>query len=74
MSELTQIRTLTMEDGMGLLADQTGFRLGIEVAFEAYRGSMHNRTPDVASGPDRSLVTPLRSHRNLGFRLVREDT
>lgn len=50
-----------------------GFRLVFEVAFEAYRGSMHNRTPDVACGPDRCLVSPLRSHRNLGFRLIREE-
>lgn len=51
----------------------TGFRLVYEIAFSAYRGSMHNRTPDVACGPDRCLVSPLRSHRNLGFRLTREE-
>ena len=66
-------RGWSMEDGMGLLTDQTGFRLVFEVAFEAYRGSMHNRTPDVACGPDRCLVSPLRSHRTLGFRLIREE-
>jgi hypothetical protein len=55
----------------GLLNDVTGFRLALEPAFEAYRGTMHNREPDVASGPDRCLVSPLRSHRNLSFRLTR---
>ena len=53
----------------GLLNDVTGFRLVCEPAFEAYRGSMHNWVPDVASVPDRCLVSPLRWHRNLGFRL-----
>jgi len=56
----------------GLLNDVTGFRLVLDPAFEAYRGTMHNREPDVASGPDRCLVSPLRSHGKLGIRLTRE--
>jgi len=51
----------------------TGFRLVFETAFSAYSGTMHDRTPEAASGPDRCLESPLRSHRNLGFRLTREE-
>lgn len=66
-------RSMSLSSAVDDKLVDVGFRLVFEVAFEAYRGSMHNRTPYVACGPDRCLVSPLRSHRNLGFRLIREE-
>lgn len=53
--------------------ETVGFRLTYAVPFEAYRGSLHSRTPDIEYGPDRCLVASVKRTRNLGFRLVFEE-
>ena len=64
------------ETQSGLPSSETeyvSFRLVHDIAFAACIGTMHNLAPEVVSEPDRSLVSPLRWHRNLGFRLAREE-
>ena len=65
-------RGWSMEDGMGLLTYQTGFRLVHDSVDRKYRGSRWFGSPNYARPPHSDRSTPDLSGLYLSFRLVRE--
>lgn len=67
-------RGWSMEDGMGLLCDQTGFRLAFDSAEQRDRGGCWHYQPEMALQSMGGGANPSARMKTMGFRIAREDT